>query len=60
MPLLGNFSIVSHLGKTWVSEYNIIKHMIRVNSKNNKQEAVVWKEALLKNFFGEAEEKIFL
>ena len=59
MPLLGNFSIVSHLGKTWVSEYNIIKHMIRVNSKNNK-EAVVWKEALLKNFFGEAEEKIFL
>lgn len=34
--------------------------MIRVNSKNNKQEAVVWKEALLKNFLGEAEEKIFL
>ena len=34
--------------------------MIRVNSKNNKQEAVVWKEALLKNFFGEAEVKIFL
>ena len=39
--LLGNFSIISHLGKTWVSEYNIIKHMMRVNSKINKQEAVV-------------------